>query len=482
MRLLLLVLTFLGGVLCRGEEEAPAVESRPNIIFIFIDDLGFADFSCTGNKKVRTPHIDRLAAEGTLFKQFYVASPICSPSRVGVTTGQYPARHLINSFLNNRKRNRERGMRDFLDPGAPCIARAFREAGYATAHYGKWHMGGGRDVGDAPLPAAYGFDDSFVSFEGLGPRVIFSRAGLNSQSARLGRGPIRFAPKHKLTAMYVDKCLSFLKENKEKPVYLHLWLNDVHDAHDPAPGTAGNHVEVTDNPLEQRFFAVLVEMDRQIGRLVEAVGKAGLKERTMIVMTGDNGPTAWKRQYYDKGIDPPGDTGGYRGRKWSLYEGGIRQPLIVRWPRTEGGVPAGRIDEETVLSALDFFPTLTSLAGVKAPAVEFDGIDARDAFLGKRLERKKPIFWEYGRDGSYLKPGLEKDRSPNLALRDGKWKCLVNADGTDLQLYDFSQAQDEENNVAPEHPEVAQEMARRLLEWRKGLPELPAEDGGTGSP
>ncbi len=467
--LLLVSLSLMGRTTCVAEDQ-PA---SPNIIFIFIDDLGFADLSCTGNTKVKTPHLDKLAAEGTLFKQFYVASPICSPSRVGCTTGQFPARHLINSYLNNRKRNRERGMRDFLDPMVPCIARAFQEAGYATAHYGKWHMGGGRDVDDAPLPQAYGFHDSLVSFEGLGPRVIFSRAGLRSQSAKLGHGPIQFAAKHRLTRLYVDKCISFLKKNKEKPVYLHLWLNDVHDAHNSAPGEAEKFVKVTDNPLEQKFFAVLVEMDRQIGRLVEAVKKEGLEEKTMFVVTGDNGPTAWKRQYYDKGIEPPGDTGPYRGRKWSLYEGGIRQPLIVRWP---GQVPAGRVDEDTVLAAVDFFPTFTSIAGVKVPAdAAFDGIDAREAYLGKPLERKKAIFWEYGRDSSYLQPGLEKDRSPNLALRDGKWKCLINADGTDLQLYDFSESQDEGKNVAPQHHDVAQEMAKRLLAWRKSLPVLETE-------
>lgn len=462
-----LVFAALNGARAQEPASEP-VARKPNVIFIFIDDLGFADFSCTGNTKVQTPNIDRLAAAGTLFKQFYVASPICSPSRVGVTTGQYPGRHLINSFLAGRKRNRERGMRDFLDPGAPCIARAFQEAGYATAHYGKWHMGGGRDVGDAPLPTRYGFDDSLVCFEGLGPRVLFHKNAATRGSALLDKGPVQFAPKHKLTALYVDKSIAFLKKHVAKPVYLHLWLNDVHDAHQPAPGSAENYEKVSANPLEQRFFAVLVEMDRQIGRLLRALSDSGQAENTIVLLTGDNGPTAWPGNY-KKGKSPAGDTGGYRGRKWSLYEGGIRQPLIVRWPKH---VPAARVDETSTLSSLDFFPTLTALAEVPTPAVEFDGVDAGEAFRGKPFERKKEIFWEYGRDRSYLKPGLKKDRSPNLAMRKGKWKCLINADGTDLQLYDFSKAQDEQRNVALEHPEVSQEMARALLAWRKSLPVL----------
>ena len=135
-----------------------AVE-KPNIVFVFIDDMGYGDLSCYGNPDIRTGNIDRLAAEGIRFKQFYVASPICSPSRVAITTGQYPARHMIHSYLNSRTRNRERGMRDFLDPSVPTVARTFQQAGYATAHFGKWHMGGGRDVRDAPLPQAYGFDE-----------------------------------------------------------------------------------------------------------------------------------------------------------------------------------------------------------------------------------------------------------------------------------------------------------------------------------
>jgi len=141
-------------------------ERHPNIVFIFIDDMGYGDLSCTGNRDVQTTNLDKLAAEGIRLTQFYVNSPICSPSRVACTTGQYPARHLINSYLNSRETNRRRGMADDLDPQAPCLARAFQQAGYATAHFGKWHMGGGRDVGAAPLPQAYGFDESLVSFEG----------------------------------------------------------------------------------------------------------------------------------------------------------------------------------------------------------------------------------------------------------------------------------------------------------------------------
>lgn len=451
-----------------------AAPERPNVVFIFIDDLGYGDLSCTGNRDVQTTNMDRLAAEGGRLTQFYVNSPICSPSRVAVTTGQYPARHLIHSYLASRKRNRARGMRDFLDPKAPCIARAFHEAGYATAHFGKWHMGGGRDVDDAPHPEAYGFDESLVSFEGLGDRIL-PPGGLSKQSERLGQGKIVHVAKHEQTEICVDRSIDFIRRHREGPFYLHLWLNDVHDGHDPRKDRLKEYERFKANPFVQRFYAVLDEMDRQIGRLVDAIDSLELAERTLIVLTSDNGPTAWPH-YYKQGHAPPGSTAGFRGRKWSLYEGGIRMPLIARW---KGRIPAHTVNEETVMAAVDLFPTLAKLAGIDVPDVEFDGEDLGAALLGQTPARARPIFWEYGRDDTYLQPADARDRSPNLAMRDGRWKLLVNADGSGMELYDFSEDTSETRNVAGEHPEVARRLSEKLLAWRRSLPSL-AEGQASG--
>ena len=445
---------------------APQAERPPNIVFIFIDDMGYGDLSVTGNMDVETENIDRLAADGVRLTQFYVASPICSPSRVGITTGQFPAQHQIHSYLNSRERNRARGMRNYLDPNAPAIARSFKEAGYATAHFGKWHMGGGRDVDDAPLPQKYGFDESLVSFEGLGDRIL-PPGGLSDQSAALGQGIIERVEKHEMTRMYVDRSIDFIRRNQDSPFYLHLWLNDVHDRHVPSEEGLAQYAEFSDNPYVQAFYAVLDEMDRQIGRLVDEIDSLGLDERTLIVVTSDNGPTAWKR-YYDEGYDPPGSTGGFRGRKWSLYEGGIRMPLIARWT---GKVPAGRVDEETIMGAVDLFPTFTSVAGL-AGGPDPDGEDISPALFGTPTKRTKPLIWEYGRDETYLRPGAESDQSPNLAIRDGRWKLLVNADGSGLELYDFDVSSDETENVAEANPEVAKRLSQQLLDWWERLPTL----------
>lgn len=450
-----------------GSGLAAFAADRPNFVFVFIDDMGYGDLSCYGNTDVATPNIDRLAAEGIRFEQFYVASPICSPSRVGITTGQYPARHLIHSYLNSRERNRERGMRNFLDPSVPAIARTFRDAGYATAHFGKWHMGGGRDVDDAPLPQAYGFDESLVSFEGLGDRIL-PPGGLSEQSKRLGQGTIRDVPKHEMTEIYVDRAIDFIRRNKDRSFYLHLWLNDVHDRFFPKPELLAKFAKFASNPYRQEYFAVIDEMDRQLGRLFREIDALGLDDDTILVLASDNGPTAWKR-YYDEGYDPPGKTNGLRGRKWSLYEGGIREPLIVRW---SGQAPAGATNSKTVVTAVDLFPTFCRLAGIPLPGTKFDGVDMSRAFRGDEPPREQPIFWEYGRDPSYLRPGLESDRSPALAVRDGNWKLLMNPDGGGLELYDFRRGFDETENVAARHAEVTARLKSALAAWWNSIPKV----------
>lgn len=451
---------------------ASAAQPRPNIIFILADDLGYGDLGITGNRDVPTPNLDGLAQQGVRFTQFYDASPICSPSRVGITTGQFPSRHLIHSYLSDRKTNRQLGMRDWLDPAAPCIARAFRQAGYATGHFGKWHMGGGRDVGDAPLPQAYGFDESVTSFEGLGERILGEEDGeLSKQSAALGNGKVRLAHKYEQTGLYVDRAVDFIQRNKAKPFYLHLWPCDVHDGHFPRPELMARYERFSRNPYQQKFYAVLDEFDRQLGRVIKTVDDLGIADNTIVAFTSDNGPTAWPR-YYREGFEPPGSTAGFRGRKWSLYEGGIRQPMLVRW---KGRLPAGRVDETSVVGAVDLFPTFCSLAGIRTPAVTFDGVDVSAAFRGKAFTRNKPLMWEYDRGGAYPRPGKAEDVSPNLAIRDGRWKLLVKDDGSGAELYDFSKSQLEHDNVAGAHADVVERLRRQVIEWRRSLPQLSRE-------
>ena len=448
-----------------GTPSAAAQETtaRPNIVVVLVDDMGYGDLSAYGERRVSTPNIDRLAREGTRFTQYYANSPICSPSRVAMTTGTYPSRWRVHSYLESRARNRARGMADFLDPGAPTLARTLKQAGYATAHVGKWHMGGGRDVGDAPLPRAYGFDESLTSFEGLGERLLW-KDRLNDESAKLGQGPIHWTEKSETSRLYVDRAIDFMRRHQRTPFYVNLWPNDVHDEFMPRPEAVAAHRAAARSEEEAKFFAVLTEMDRQVGRVLDELRRLGLERNTIVVLASDNGPTDWPR-YYRAGIAPPGSSGPFRGRKWSLYEGGIRMPLLVRWP---AGTPAGRVDSTSVLSSIDLVPSLARLAGAPPPAgARLDGEDVSDALRGRPTSRRAPLFWFYPND---IKPGDTSFVTPTLAVRDGRWKLLVQPDGSGAQLYDLAADPGERDDRAAREPAVASRLADAAVAWRRALP------------
>ena len=452
--------------------DQPSGAQRPkNILFILADDLGYADFSVTGNRKVRTPNIDRLAEQGLLMTQFTVAAPICSASRAGLMAGRFPSELRILSFISSRKHNEQMGQANWLDPNVPTLPRALHDAGYATAHIGKWHLGGGRDVGEAPLPTVYGFDESYTQFEGLGPRVLMKEdtAKLASQSAALGQGPIEWAPKSSLTERYVSKTLEFIARSKDRPWFVQLWLDDVHDPWHPDEaqlqpvGGAGDDVD------EERFFAVLVAMDAQIGRLVDSLRASGELDNTLIVLTGDNGPSG-APPYYKQGATPPGDAAIFRGRKASLYEGGLREPLIVHWPR---GITPGKQDDTTIANGVDLFPTLAHLAGAKVPA-DLDGVSIAAAWTGQPIESRADIFYAYGGfgvPGKSPRPHLDRDVSPPFAIRAGEWKLLARGDGTNAELYNLATDPSESRNVAKDHPAIAASLTEKVVRWRQSLPQ-----------
>lgn len=435
---------------------------QPNIVVIFIDDMGFADPSCFGNPLVKTPNIDKLAAQGIKLTNFYVNSPICSASRVALTTGQYQGRWKIHSYLNTRAGNANRGMADYLDPSAPTTAKKLKDAGYATAHFGKWHMGGGRDVDDAPLPQAYGFDESLVSFEGLGDRLISNPKGVE-RARTLGHGKVIPCERWERMQIQTDRTIDFIRRHHDEPFYVRLFPNDVHDAHVPLPGSADKFKPISDDPYVRDFFAVLEAMDKQIGRVIATIDELKLGKRTLILFTSDNGPTDWPKKYLTG--PPAGFTGPYRGRKWSLFEGGIRMPFIARWT---GTIPAGIEDTSSVMSAIDVSPTICQFAGVSVEK-SLDGLDRSDVLLGKASRRAQPVFWQYGHPHAILKGGKPEHQSPTFAIRDGRWKFLVNPDGSEAQLFDLKADEGETNNLLSEQPLRAAAMAAQISAWCKDV-------------
>ncbi len=461
-------------------KTARETSSQPNVVIIFIDDMGYADPSCFGNPLVQTPNIDKLAAQGLKLTNFYINSPICSPSRTAINTGQYPMRHRIHSYLDASKRNRDRNLVDFLDPGVNTLAKTLKANGYATAHIGKWHLGGGRDVDYAPLIQEYGFDKSFTSFEGLGDRLLFKGHGLSERSAELKKGKLVWVEKREATRIYVDSALAFVDKNRENPFFLHLFPDDVHDHHLPRPEDAARFAAVTDNPWEQKFLAVLETLDQELGRFLSGLESRGVLENTLLIFTSDNGPTDWGRYYdrskypddYEGALYAPGFAGEFSGRKWSLFEGGIRMPFIASWP---GHIQPGTTDNETIMSAVDIYPSVCSILGVEFPA-DLDGFDKSRALLGEPIAKTPPIMWEYGSaPGGSILPGNKEHRSPNLAMRHGDWKLLMNADSTQLMLYNLQEDPQEQNNLLEEQAEVARAMALKLLTWRRSMPVAIAE-------
>ena len=428
---------------------------RPNIIFVFTDDFGWGDLGSYGGTIVATPNLDRMAAEGVRFTQFYTASPICSPSRTAATTGMFPARWRITSYLQERKGNAACGQADFLDAIAPSVARLLQSSGYATAHFGKWHMGGGRDVTNAPHIKAYGFDEWASTWESPDPHPDLTATNWI------------WSPQNKVkrwdrTAFFVDQTLDFLKRHTNQPCYVNLWPDDTHTPFVPGPVLKEKYKGGADANSEANFKGVLEEYDRQMGRLLDGLKQLGIATNTLVVFTGDNGPLPTYQQKR---------TAGLRGSKLSLYEGGTRLPLIAWWP---GATPAGRVNERTVVNAVDLLPTFCRLAGATVSpdiATKLDGEDLSAAFTGGEPKRSRTLFWEYGRNNESFKyPAAAAHRSPNVAVREGDWKLLVNADGSDAQLFDLGADIFETRNVAESNPQITAHLKQKALAWRKELP------------
>lgn len=440
---------------------------RPNIVFILADDLGWGDLASYGHPQVKTPHLDRLAEQGTRFTQFYVASPVCSPSRAAFLTGEFPSREGIHGHFGSIAENRARGMPQYLDPARPQYVAELKQAGYATAHIGKWHLRNnvaailGRepvgDQGQGPTPESYGFDfvGSGEPFGGAGP------ADDPYHRARSSR-------------VFVDEAIGFIQQNRSGPFYVQLWALLPHARLNPlpyqlraydhlAPGRDFPHASAA-----QIYLSSVTDLDNEIGRLMAALNEMDLADNTLVIFTSDNGPE--DIHVINAGHSGVGSTGPFRGRKRSLYEGGIRMPFIVRWP---GRVPAGRVDETSVLSAVDFRPTFAALAGVSpSPGRVVDGEDVRDILFGATRPRTKPMFWEW------RSPiiGHAVNRSPKLAIRDGAWKLLLEPDRSRIELYAVGDDPTELDNRAREHPEIVERLAAEALAWRASLTPATAAD------
>ncbi|MFZ5829881.1 MAG: sulfatase-like hydrolase/transferase [Planctomycetota bacterium] len=464
----------------QAAETAPA-GSRPNVIFILTDDQGWGDARFSGHPYVKTPNLDRFAAEGTWFKQFYVASTVCSPSRAAFMTGRFPARDQIHAHISGHALNAARFMPDWLDHQVPTITRLLQQAGYATGHFGKWHLGSGDK---APLPGEYGIDDH--------------RTTTTVPGAPTWDDANTDAAKAKSTTQIVDETIRFIRAHRAQPFYVNVWTRLPHApllptaeqlepyqalrprADDPAFGLwMQKYLAAAKNLDEQMriFCAALTDIDTQVGRLLRTLDELGVAENTIIFFSSDNGPEDYRiANAANAGV---GSAGPLRARKRSMYEGGIRTFGVLRWP---GRVPAGRVDDQSVIGAVDWLPTICKLAGVTPPPeATLDGEDVSDIWLGQSRPRLKPLCWEWLFN---VQGAAEGYMPPMLAMREGQWKLFASHDGSRAELYDIAQDAGEEHDLASQRPEVVKELTAKLLAWQQSLPPSKARElaAATGKP
>jgi len=442
--------------LVSAQLRAPAAAPRPNIVFILADDLGWGDPSCYGNTRFKTPGLDRLAREGTLFTQYYQGGSVCSPSRCALMTGRWPAEFRIHGHYATAEENRRRGMSDFLDPAVATLPKLLQQAGYATAHVGKWHLG--RPLQSAKGLAMYGFDEA---------HWVDARGDMAGEDVNLWG----ITNRPRASRVLVDATIDVLQRASTaapKPFYCQLWLNDPHAPLAPSAEQRsrfrGMVPEGFTSPFEV-YAGTVTEMDLQISRLLDQLDQLGLAKNTVVIFSSDNGPedieignAAWS------GI---GNAGPLRGRKRSLYEGGVRVPFLVRWPQ---GTPAGCVNSHTVISGADLLPTLCELAGAPVPeAVKatLRGQSVAAAVRGDQtFQRTKPLMWEW-RFRIFNHPW---NRSPILAIRDGRWKLLLNPDHSRVELYDIPADPSEQNNLAAQQANVVAGLSEKVLAWQSALP------------
>lgn len=426
-----------------------SMSDHPNLVFIFADDLGWGDLACHGHPHIQTPHLDRLAAEGTDFHQFTVCNPVCSPSRTAILTGHFPSRHAVHQHFATHEQNVARNMPDWLDPSSPMLPRILQQAGYKTGHFGKWHLSGGA-VRNAPLPAAYGYDDAAVW---VGPgKGVFEGSSVSENSGTPHDDSASY-----LSVAATDHAVRFIREVGDKPFYVNLWL---HETHHVVSATKKDREPYADTPEpQQTYFAAVTRADRQVGRMLDVLAELELDERTLVIFSSDNGPeNTTSRLAFSVG-----STGGMKGRKRSLYMGGVCVPFIVRWP---GRIPAGHVDKMTPLTGVDIFPTFLAIAGVDQPShYQPDGENILPALIGKPWKRTKPMFWFWqGHHG-----GVDW---PVFSMRDGHWGMVMDEKGQRIELYHLINDRNQRTNLADQHPDRVKSMQKSIRDWSETLPNL----------
>ena len=410
---------------------------RPNILFIVADDLGYGDLGCYGGEDVVSPHLDALARQGVLLTDFYVASPMCSPSRASLLTGRYPERHGLRQALT------ERASTDGLDPDQVLLPELLRGAGYVTGLVGKWHLG----TQPEHLPTRRGFDEFYGMLRASSGYFSHDYQGIPDLWD--GEAPVDRDGEYS-TEIFSDGAIDFVERHRDEPWFLMLSYNAPHLADDrtfiPSPEEWRQQFARRKGKKKRReFLSALAAMDDGIGQVLEALDALDLADDTLVVFLSDNGSRL-----------PYGSNEPYRGRKDTLAEGGIHVPAIVRWP---GRVRAGTRCSLPII-AMDFTATALALAGAPSSGPALDGLDVRSVLTADANTQdvaQRPLFWNHesrrtANDGSF-----QHDR----VVRQGRWRLTVKSDGTTL-LHDLRADPGQQAERSGDEPEVVRDAAYTL--------------------
>lgn len=426
--------------------------ARPNIVFILADDMGWKDPGFMGNSYHETPNLDKLAKKGVSFTNAYANAPNCAPTRASLMTGKYTPRHGIFTVASaERGKSENRKLippknKHVLAPAFVTFPELLQEAGYVTASMGKWHLGGSPKTN----PLAQGFDINIGGDERGSPKSYFSPY----QNPNLADGPTG----EYLTDRLTDEAMNFIETHQEKPFFLYLTHFAVHTPLQGKPELVEKY-RAKERPQEihnPKYAAMVQSLDEGVGRIMDKLEALNLEENTIVVFFSDNGP------YFRASEATP-----LRGSKGMLYEGGIREPLIVYWKgRTEAGAS---IDVPVI--GTDFFPTFLELAGIKKPnKLVLDGESLVPLLQDGKAPKREALYWHFP---AYLEPygGMKQKwrQVPASAIRMGDWKLIENFETGGLELYDLADDMGESTDLAQQNPQKLKELHKALIKWRKKL-------------
>lgn len=436
-------------ILLLGTSSIVHATDRPNVILVYTDDQGSIDMGAYGVRDLETPHMDALARSGVRFTQFYAPAPVCSPSRAGMLTGRYPVRAGVPGNVSSQSGNAG------MPPEQVTIAETFRAGGYATAHIGKWHLGYTPET----MPNAQGFDHSFGHMGGCIDNYshFFYWNGPNRHDLHRNGEEI-FMDGQYFPDLMVGEAVQFMEDVGEKPFFMYFAFNVPHY---PYQGDAEwlAHYNEQGVPYPRNLYNAFVSsLDARLGRLMQSLDHLGIRENTIIVFQSDHGHSTEERAHFGGG-----DSGPYRGAKFSLFEGGIRVPALVSWP---GSLPENVVRDQ-IGHGSDWLPTLAELCGISLVEPDIDGKSLVSVIRDNAPTPHETLHW-YG----------PQNRKTRWAVRKGKWKLLGNAIDTsdrqnveeyELFLADIDNDPGESTNLVDTFPETVRELQRLHDEWESSL-------------